>query len=133
MSYYYEEEKENLEKEIYERIYQKQLKTTNKVFLLVFGLIGFIFTIIGLILTLLGVEDEGMLVGLPFLIMGGIFLLIGIIVKLTNSKVPDYDKFKKRVDSYGGYYSMDLIVRLAILEEKNKILEQRIEELERRR
>ena len=133
MNYLYEQDKEQKEKELFEKCYKKQVVTTNKVVLLVFLVIGLIFSTIGIGLLIGQVEDEGMLVGLPFFIMGVFFIILGIIVKFSNSKIPDYEKFKKRVNKYGGYYTTDMAVRLEMLEEKNRELEERIEYLERRK
>ena len=134
MDYYYDQEKETKEKEIYEKAYNKIVKNSNKMVFIIFGIIGAIFALIGLFLIYFKIEDEGFLMGIPFLIMGIFFVFLGILIRITSSKIPDYDKYKKRIEKYAGSYgSYDYLIRIEMLEEKNKILEQRIEELERRR
>lgn len=131
MSYYVD--KEQQEKEIYERAYTKVVTNSNKVVFIIFLIMGLFFMGIGLSLFFFGVDEEDKSVGIVFTCMGFLFIVLGFIIKLSSNIKPDYEKFLKRSNKYINYSSYDLAIKLEMLEEKNKLLEERIEELERRR
>lgn len=131
MSYYVD--KEQQEKEIYERAYKKVVTNSNKVVFIIFLIMGLFFMGIGLSLFFFGVDEEETSVGIVFTCMGFLFIVLGFIIKLSSNIKPDYEKFLKRSNKYINYSSYDLAIKLEMLEEKNKLLEERIEELERRR
>lgn len=131
MSYYVD--KEQQEKEIYERAYTKVVTNSNKVVFIIFLIMGLFFMGIGLSLFFFGVDEEDKSVGIVFTCMGLLFIVLGFVMKLSSNIKPDYEKFLKRSNKYINYSSYDLAIKLEMLEEKNKLLEERIEELERRR
>lgn len=127
--YYDNKQKEEKERELFENVYKKQLKANSKIFLITFGILGFIFLTMGIILLALGVVDEtGFNPGLIFAPMGGVFIIIGIIAALTSTKTTNvnYDKFKKRTEKYGYINVYDLTIKVEMLEQKVEELEKKI-------
>lgn len=127
--YYDNKQKEEKERELFENAYKKQSKTNSKIFLITFGILGFIFLIMGIILLALGVVDEeGFNPGFVFAPMGGVFIIIGIIAALTSTKTTNvnYDKFKKRTEKYGYINVYDLTIKVEMLEQKVEELEKKI-------
>lgn len=118
------------EKELYEQIYAKQMKYVKKVLCAVFIVIGLVFSVIGLILLIEKVVDEeGFMVGTVFLPMGIFFILFALPFLFMRAK-GNYERYKKRTEKYGFIESYDTNIKLAMLDEKCKELEKRIEELE---
>ena len=125
--YYYD--KEQQEKEIYEKCYETIVKSSNKMGLIVLSIIGSFIIILALILFFV----EGEIMASIFLIgMGVFYIILGFLISLTSKIKPNYEKFKKRLNK-SVKSTFDLNIRVAMLEEKNKLLEERIESLERRR
>ncbi len=125
----YNEKQEQKEREIYEQSYVKQAKTSKKILLIVFGLLGLLFLAGGIVLLSLGiVDEEGFNPGFVFVPIGGCFLLVAIICAFIPVKPTpaSYDKFKSRTSKYGYYMnSYDLMIKL-------EMLEKRVEELEKK-
>lgn len=124
----YNGQQEQKEREIYEQSYVKQAKTSKRILLIVFGLLGLLFLAGGIVLLSLGiVDEEGFNPGFVFVPIGGCFLLVAIIcafipVKPTHAS---YDKFKSRTSKYGYYMnSYDITIKI-------EMLEKRVEELEK--
>lgn len=118
------------EKELYEKIYAKQMKYLKKMFCIIFMTIGLIFMIMGAILLIAKVVDEeGFMVGTVFLPMGLIFIASTLPFLFIPTK-GNYERFKKRTSKYGYVETYDALIKIAILDEQCKELEKRIEELE---
>ena len=132
MNYFDEiENKKSLEneKKLFEEKYLKQQQQTKKIMTLTFGLIALIFIVIGIIFVSLGVVDEedGFPVGWVFVGLGALYGLIALIFRFIKVQ-PDYEKFKARVNKYGGLNIYDMALRLDFLEERVKKLEQMIKD-----
>ncbi|MBQ8292819.1 MAG: hypothetical protein IJX78_03300 [Bacilli bacterium] len=121
---------EQKEKELYERIYAKQMKYTKKVFCIIFGLISLIFIVLGIILLVEKVIDEdGTMVGPIFIMLGAVFLICVLPFLFIPTK-GNYEKYKQRTSKYGFNEPTDAAIKLVLLEAKCQELEKRIEELE---
>ena len=89
--YYYD--KEQQEKEIYEKCYETIVKSSNKMGLIVLSIIGSFIIILALILFFV----EGEIMASIFLIgMGVFYIILGFLISLTSKIKPNYEKFKKR-------------------------------------
>ena len=88
MSYYVD--KDQQEKEIYERAYTKVVTNSNKVVFIIFLIMGLFFMGIGLSLFFFGVDEEETSVGIVFTCMGLLFIVLGFIIKLSSNIKPDY-------------------------------------------
>ena len=123
---YFDENKEvvDLEKKIFEEKYQKQMKAAKKVFLWM-GLGFFIVGLIGTIIVLF-IQPDIFFVGIPFAFVGLLFIIFGIALP----EKANYEKYKKRIEN-GGYFNIyDMNARMAVLEEKNNMLESKIKKFE---
>lgn len=129
--YDYQSKIDQKEKEIYEKVTEKQYKYASKVFLLVFGIIGLIFLLVGIITLALGVTDEeGFLVGIIFAPMGGFFLLMGLVIFLIFKKTANYAFYKRNREKYmnsNPYFCQYGVIELMA---KVEVLTERVEELE---
>lgn len=131
---YFDENNEvvDLEKKIFEEKYKQQNVRAKKICTIVFGIIGGLFTILGLILYLVFMQVEEILaysLGFSLLGTGIMFLIFVLIFRLIPDNV-NYERYKKRVNK-GGYLNIyEMNARMAVLEEKNRILESKINELE---
>lgn len=131
---YFDENNEvvDLEKKIFEEKYKQQNLRAKKICTIVFGIIGVLFTILGLILYLVFMQVEEILaysLGFSLLGTGIMFLIFVLIFRLIPDNV-NYERYKKRVNK-GGYLNIyEMNARMAVLEEKNRILESKINELE---
>ena len=77
MSYYVD--KEQQEKEIYERAYKKVVTNSNKVVFIIFLIMGLFFIGIGLSLFFLGIDEEDKSVGIVFTCMVLLFIILLLI------------------------------------------------------
>lgn len=119
------------EKEIFERITQKQMKYSKKTFRLIFGIIGGLFAVAGIVMLALGMpEGEDFNPGLIFLPMGAFYLLLGTILSLTLPRSLSYERYKKRIERSGTIDYYQMYVMLQLQEEKIKELEERTANLE---
>lgn len=125
--------KEQQEKEIFEKSYNKVVKSTTRISCLVFIVMGLIFFILGISLFLFGNSKDAFEVGITFSCLGLFFLFLGLIIYLSSKVNPNYDKFKKRMEKSTSYSNYDNLIRIEMLEEKVRLLEERIEYLEGRR
>ena len=129
------------EKELYEQIVKKQMKSTARMFMLIFGILGAVFIVLGVVLLLLGVKDEdGFAPWLIFVPLGAFYVLMGCFLGIVIPRSNNYERYKRRVAKWGtpDYYQM--YVEIQMQSEQIKELESRIEdaeiriaELERRR
>lgn len=121
-------------KELFEEVTGKQLRTTKKILLLIYGIIGIVFLIIALILFLLDVRDpeDGILLAVIFAPLGGFFLLLGLILYAVMPRKMNYEKYEKRCEKYGVQNVYAIQTELSLLREQVKELEEKIAELERR-
>ena len=129
MDFYEEHSKDQLEKEAYEKTYQKQMKLIKLILTIVFTIIGITFVVLGICMILFPMGDpDAVIVGYVFTPFGALFIivviLISILIKPNNVKGA-YDRYKKRVNKYGYTNVYDLNIKI-------QLLENRIEELERR-
>ncbi len=134
-------QKEAEEKKVYDQFYEKQSKIARIVLLSTFDGLGGLFVLLGILMFALSiVDEEGFNPGIVFLPMGAFFILLGIILFLAIPKKGNYERYKKRVNRYGYYNAFNFMVSNKILEakvqkleEENKALENRLNELERRK
>ena len=131
---YFDENNEvvDLEKKIFEEKYKQQNVRAKKICTIVFGIIGGLFTLVGLVFYLVFINIEEILaysLGFSLLGTGIMFLIIVLIFRLLPDNI-NYERYKKRVNK-GGYLNIyEMNARMAVLEEKNRILESKINELE---
>ena len=125
--------KEQQENEIFEKSYNKVVKSTTRISCLVFIVMGLIFFILGISLFLFGNSKDDFEVGITFSCLGLFFLFLGLIIYLSSKVNPNYDKFKKRMEKSTSYSNYDNLIRIEMLEEKVRLLEEKIEYLEGRR
>ena len=141
MDYFDEQEtkeKEKLEEQKYQELYQKQSKTSRIALLAVFLPMGLIFVFFG-IGFLLGDPKNESETGIVFLACGLFFALLGIIFYFVIPKKGNYQRYKTIVNKRGGLNLFDLSIRVGLLDERMKKLElenqtltKRIEDLERK-
>ncbi len=133
-------EKEALEEQKYQELYQKQTKIARIVLLACFGPIGLIFFIIGLISFLIASEDvELQEMGITFLVLGIFFLILGFIFLICFPKKGNYARYKRNVERFGGLNIFDIKLRVEMLEDKvqslneqNQRLQEELEEVRRK-
>lgn len=120
-------------KEIFEEVTGKQLRTTRRLLLFVFALIGVVFLAVALVLFLLDVRDpeDGFLLAVVFAPIGGFFLLLGIILYAVLPRKMDYEKYEKRCEKYGIQNVYAVAAELSLLREQVKELEEKLAEWER--
>lgn len=131
---YFDENNEvvDLEKKIFEEKYKQQNARAKKILTITFGILGLVLTILGLIFYLAFINIEEVLAySLGFSLLGtGIMFLICVLIFRLIPDTINYEKYKKRINR-GGYISIyEMNARMAVLEEKNKILESKIQKLE---
>lgn len=140
MDYFEEQEnteKEKLEEQQYQELYQKQSKATRIALLSVFLPMGLIFIILGIcFMATSGSEAAEWIV---FLCCGLLFSALGVISFFVIPKKGNYQKYKTIVKRRGGLNLFDLSIRLGLLEERveslekeNKNLKRKVEELEKK-
>jgi len=120
-------------KELFEETTGKQLRTTKRVLLLVYGIIGVAFLILALVLFLLDVRDpeDGIPLAVIFAPLGGFFLLLGAILYAVMPRKINYEKYEKRCEKYGVQNVYAISAELSLLRERVKELEEKIAELEK--
>ncbi|MDE5546111.1 MAG: hypothetical protein K2M84_06490 [Anaeroplasmataceae bacterium] len=131
MDYFDEQEakeKEKLEEEKYQELYQKQSKISRIALLGVFLPIGFIFVILG-ISFLLGVSETEAETSYVFLGCGIFFILLGILCYFIIPKKGNYQRYKRIMNKRGGLNLFDLSIRVGLLDERVKKLELENQEL----
>ncbi|MDE6414012.1 MAG: hypothetical protein K2K48_01230 [Anaeroplasmataceae bacterium] len=141
MDYFEEQEvkeKEKLEEQKYQELYQKQTRISRIALLAVFLPMGLIFAVSG-IGFLLGGSEADSETGFVFLGCGVFFVVLGLILYFVIPKKGNYQRYKTNVEKRGGLNLFDLSIRVGLFEDKiksleleNKALEKRIEELERK-
>lgn len=126
---------ERKNKELFEKVSEKQLKYAKKTMLLIFVLIGAIFLIMGLVLIACDIRDaeNGVLVGIIFAPLGAFFMILGLTLRFAVPKTYNYENYKKRMEKYGYYVSTyDMYITVALQEERIAELEKKVKELEER-
>ena len=131
---YFEEldnkEKEKLEEEKYQEIYQKQSKATRIALLSVCLPMGLIFIILGIcFVATSGAEEAEWIV---FLSCGLLFSALGLICFFAIPKKGNYQKYKTMVKRRGGLNLFDLSISVGLLEERIESLEQENQSLKRK-
>lgn len=137
---YFEEldnkEKEKLEEEKYQEIYQKQSKATRIALLSVCLPMGLIFIILGICFAVSNESEEAEWI--VFVCLGLLFSALGIICFFAIPKKGNYQRYKAIVKKRGGLNLFDLSISVGLLEERiesleqeNKTLKRKVEELER--
>ena len=121
-------------KELFEETTGKQLRTTRKILLLVYGIIGAVFLIAALVLFLLDVRDpeNGLPLTVIFAPIGGFFLLLGILLYAVMPRKMNYEKYEKRCEKYGVQNVYAISAELSLLREQVRELEEKLAELEHR-
>ncbi|MGM9970619.1 MAG: hypothetical protein ACI35S_09530 [Anaeroplasma sp.] len=126
MDFFDEDRKQkDLDERIYNEKYEQQVKYSKKVFFIlfiVFFILSLIFLFLGLLLTIYEIAYCSII----YVVVGIIFLIIGFVLP----KKGNYEKFKKRIKKYGYLNIYQLNAKVAILDEKNNILESKLKELE---
>lgn len=124
--------KEELEEKKYQELYQKQIKTLKVTFLIVFGILGFIFLLLGIIFLITQEEDPELLpIGIVFTCMGVVYLLLAILFHFCLPKKGNYEKYKKRINRYGGINLFNMNLKVELLEERVSKLEEENDDLKR--
>lgn len=118
---------EKREKEIFDETQEKQAKLVKKMFLWIFGAMGFLFAISGACWLAFdeGGTREG---GLVFLFMGLGLAALGILLFFIIPTKFNYAKFKTRVQKYGYINIYGLTSRICELEARVEELEKQIKE-----
>lgn len=125
-------EKEALEEKKYQELYAKQAKISKTVMLAVFTPIGLVFILLGIIFMLTLEKEDGIIGGIVFLLLGGFFLIFGLLFYLLIPKKGNYARYKKNIQRFGGLNTYSMLIRIGMLEENVKALEEECEELKRK-
>lgn len=123
---------ERKNKELFEKVSEKQLKYAKKTMLLIFVLIGAIFLIMGLVLIACDIRDaeNGVLVGIIFAPLGAFFILLGLTLRFAVPRTYNYENYKKRTKK--GYYStFDMEVAFIMQKERKAMSENIKKKLEK--
>ena len=130
----YEEEKtpEQREKELFEQNSKKQAKVVRKVLVSVFGFLGIAYLLIGAFSLIFNEDQEMLIVGFVFGGLGLIFLLAAIILFFALPKQGNYEKYKANVNHFGYTNPFTSSTRITMLEEENKELRNRLNDLEKK-
>ncbi|MCM1131388.1 MAG: hypothetical protein NC310_04360 [Roseburia sp.] len=135
---YFEEleakEKDKLEEEKYQELYQKQMRISRRALLALFLPIGLVFLIFGIVFLSVR-EFEG---GFTLLGVGFFLSLLGVILYFVLPKKGNYERYKKITKNRGGINLFDISISVGILEVRvknleleNQALKRKVEELER--
>ena len=119
-------------KEAFEEATEKQLRTSRKIFLLVYGIIGIVFLALALVMAFCDVRDpeDGVPLAVIFAPIGGFFLILGIVLYAVMPKRLSYEKYEKRCAKYGVQNIYAMSAELAALKEQMAEIEQKLSELE---
>ena len=119
-------------KEAFEEATEKQLRTSRKIFLLVYGIIGIVFLALALVMAFWDVRDpeDGVPLAVIFAPIGGFFLILGIVLYAVMPKRLSYEKYEKRCAKYGVQNIYAMSAELAALKEQMAEIEQKLSELE---
>ncbi|MDE6047412.1 MAG: Got1/Sft2-like family vesicle transport protein [Anaeroplasmataceae bacterium] len=134
MDYFEEQEakeKERLEEQKYQELYQKQTKISRVALLAVFLPMGLIFVVSG-IGFLLGSSEEDLETAFVFLGCGVFFVVLGLVLYFAIPKKGNYQRYKSNVEKRGGLNLFDLSIRVGFLDERVKKLELENQELTKR-
>lgn len=121
------------EEQLFREKYKKQVAMTKRLLLIIFGTLGAVFAVLGALFIAFNIADEeGVLVGWIFMPMGLFWLFLGLIMYFV---IPDgdrinYDKFRKRVEKYGGYDTNYLATMVEVERGQIKELQDRVISLE---
>ncbi|MEG2014878.1 MAG: hypothetical protein RR086_04020 [Clostridia bacterium] len=118
------------EERLFREKYAKQLRIFRKTFSLAFGIVSGLFLVVGSILWCTISGEDG-IVGVIFVILGGVFAFLTLICLLvipTNADRFNYKKYKENLDKESFNYFGDSI-KTQINEEKIKKLELRVDNL----
>ena len=133
MDFFEEKEKEKKDKELFKATFERNVGICKLVIPIVFSGIGCILIIVGLILFL--VVDS--LPGIILMPMGGLYIGIAILVLFILSKVNSdkaYERYQRRVKAGKPIYNTnEMSLRILMLENKVKELEEGIESLRKNR
>lgn len=116
---------EAAEKKLYDDSYNKQIKNSKKVLGITFGIFAALFIILGIIFLVAAEEEKE--AGWVFVGLGFLYGIIALVYCLVKFK-PNYEKYKERIGKYGSTNVYDLSMRVQLLEERIKKLEEQISE-----
>lgn len=124
--------------ELFAQKYEAQQRSMMRLMSLIFTIIGIFFLIGGYIFYVFNVMDEaGLLVAIPFYIIGGVFLLINLMVIVIYQfrKRPfNSEKFLEKLNKNGGAMLMNntmyLSTLVAVQQEQIQLLSDKIRQLE---
>lgn len=129
------EDNKSYQEKVFQEVMNRQVNLLRKSFLLIFGIIGLIFFIAGVIILL----SQGKLfklfqLGLAYGVIGLVFLLVAILcfLLIPKNRQYNYERFKKRIQKYGLFSTIDMTIMVSILSEKITQLENTISELEKK-
>lgn len=134
-----EKNKEKQEQEKFQELYKKQLRISRITLLATILPMGIVFIILSIIFLITFTEGDDIIGGYVFLGVGVFCSSIAIILYFAIPKQGNYERYKRRVQRFGGLNQFDLHISVKLLEDKVKHLEEdnqslrkRIDELERK-
>ena len=134
MDFFEEEAQDKEEKTIFIERYNKQTKLIKSVMCTIFGCLGVFFLVAGIVVLFAG---GGLAVYLPFLIIGGVYVIVTIILFLTLGHLnaeKAYERYKSRINNHKMIYNTsESSMRIIMLENRVKRLEEEIESLKKNR
>lgn len=116
---------ENKEKEIFDKMQEKQARLAKKMLLGMLCGIGAVFMLLALIFLSVGEPFPREMI-IVFLAVGAFLIVLGVILYFAIPTKYSYEKYKARTEKYGVMNVFELNAKLAELEARIEDLEKRL-------